>query len=128
MAKIIINTAEVEWTKITYHFQKIPNPGGGTYRVEVDHGDISTIAYIEQMVGKKLDDPDFKDAAKKHYASTYNLVQYVIWKLEESSGQKSETPLWVLNNIQDVKSTNDKLVISGECSPFLNDFESGKRL
>lgn len=122
MTKISINSEPVEWTKLSYHFQKVPKPGGGTYIIEVERKDSLITTYIENMVGKRIDDADFGSTAKGHFATTYNLVQYVLWKMEESFGQGLKKPLWVLNNIRDVFVSKDTLTITGECSPFVENF------
>jgi hypothetical protein len=120
MIAITINSKPVSWKYLAYHFQKHPKPGGGTYSIKVGREESFVIAYIEKMVGKTISDREFEDLAKKHWETTYNLVQYVLWKMEESSGQTIEQPLWVLNNIENVVVTNETLSITGLCSPFMS--------
>ena len=124
MIRITINSEPVEWTTLCYHFQRNPKPGGATYNIAVSREESSLISYLEEMVGKAIDDPAFEGAAMGHWATTYNLVQYVLWEMEKSYGHATGRSLWVLNNIGSVVVTKDSLTITGICSPFLENFGS----
>lgn len=122
MVRITINSQPVEWTKLSYHFQITPKPGGATYSIEVGYEESFIIAHIEDMVGKRVNDSEFECAAMGHWATTYNLVEYVLRKMEESIDKKTDRPLWVLNNIGNVVAMKTGLTITGACSPFVVNF------
>ena len=123
MYEIFIDSHQIDFYNIWYHYQKTPRPGGHKYIVKILANDIDLISKFEKILGISIKNNNFCQMAKKEYMSSFNLIQYMIDILEDRNPNQEFDIQWVFNNIEDVSIKEGNIIILGTASKALDDFK-----
>lgn len=119
-----VDNKEVNMGEISVHMQKVPKPGGHQYELTISLDETEALKELELLVKKRHNEEDFCEKLLSSTANFYNPINYIYHYLVKRKRIKSANAKWMINTIKNVFIERNHLVIKGEASEFIEDFDT----
>lgn len=116
MVELEVNNVKQDLSKVWVHFQSTPYPGGFNFSLE-----ISNDSELMEELFKRFD--LYSDNLSEMSENYFNPISFIIQFLKKRGDIKKEKTEWIVNKINEIYTYNDKLIIVGVMSNFIDDFE-----
>lgn len=121
MTLVEVNNKKYPITNFGYHYQSMPWPGNGHYRMDIALTRNLAFFLKKEMHIKKITAKNLEKHKASFQSNLYPLFNAIVnFFLPKNTKFKIR---WIMNNIEAISIHSNKLIIEGVCSRFIKDYK-----